>query len=64
MLTDIPRLVVTAGGIALIAAVLLFFFGPRRCTPAACAPAELIIAASGLRREPRTVYDRDARPAR
>ena len=30
MLTDIPRLVVTAAGIALIAAVLLFFFGPRR----------------------------------
>jgi P-type Cu+ transporter len=27
---DIPRLVVTAGGLLLIAGVLLFFFGPRR----------------------------------
>ena len=30
MFGDIPRLVVTIGRIALIAGVLLFFFGPRR----------------------------------
>jgi len=30
MLSDIPRLVVTVGGILLIAAVILFFFGPKR----------------------------------
>jgi len=30
VLSDIPRLVVTIGGIALIADVLLFFFAPRR----------------------------------
>ena len=28
MWSDIPRLVVTAGGLLLIAGVLLFFFGP------------------------------------
>jgi hypothetical protein len=30
MLSDMPRLVVTVGGLLLIAGVLLFFFGPRR----------------------------------
>jgi uncharacterized membrane protein HdeD (DUF308 family) len=30
MLSDVPRLVVTIGGILLIAGVLIFFFGPRR----------------------------------
>jgi hypothetical protein len=30
MLNDVPRLVVTIGGVLLMAAVLLFFFGPRR----------------------------------
>jgi len=30
MLSDIPRLVVTVGGVLLIAAVILFFFGPKR----------------------------------
>jgi hypothetical protein len=28
--SDLPRLVVTVGGLLLIAGVLLFFFGPRR----------------------------------
>jgi hypothetical protein len=30
MVSDLPRLVVTVGGLLLIAGVLLFFFGPRR----------------------------------
>jgi hypothetical protein len=29
MLSDVPRLVVTIGGVLLIASVLIFFFGPR-----------------------------------
>jgi uncharacterized membrane protein HdeD (DUF308 family) len=30
MVSDLPRVVVTVGGLLLIAGVLLFFFGPRR----------------------------------
>jgi hypothetical protein len=29
MLSDVPRLVVTIGGVLLIAGVVIFFFGPR-----------------------------------